>query len=324
MKVIKASSYYLEKKHPYEMIERIGKVCYKSEGSITDTSAEPFVEKMVKLNHMAMLEHGWIHFIVQSDIVPYIYDRLKEESKYLVLTMIGDIATDKDLLLISGSLRALNYKECKAIWDLGIGKLLCGEGFETALLPKGIEVPKGKDDIVLKMLTDEMVIDALQGDTKEIMKHIVHSAHFVCDRGVSHEFVRHRPCSFAQESTRYCDYQHDKHGNEITVIEPSYFETTEMGHSLPEYEFWLNAMETAEERYMRMRGVGLPAQIARAVLPNSLKTELIITANEEEWQHIIDLRYRGTTGAPHPDMKQSMSLIVDTLVEKSDGRLIKE
>ena len=317
MRILKAQSNYMEKKNPYEMIERIGKVCYKSEGNIKEGTAEPFVGKMVKLNHMAMLEHGWVHFVVRSDTVPYIYDKLKEESKYLVLTMIGDIATDEDLLLVSGSLRVLNYKECKAVWDLGIGKLLCEEGFATALLPEGVEIPKGNDNIVLKMLTDEMVIDALQGDTKEIMRHIVHSVHFVCDRGVSHEFVRHRPCSFAQESTRYCDYQHNKHGGEVTFIEP----VCMTRHDTEQYKIWLSALEQSEKAYLAMREAGCTPQEARSVLPNSLKTELVITATEEEWQHIIDLRYKGTTGAPHPDMVQSMALVVHTLEKESDGRL---
>ena len=150
----------------------------------------------------------------------------------------------------------------------------------------------------------------------EVMKHRTHTVLFVCDRGVSHELVRHRPASFAQESTRYCNYAIDRFGNEITVIKPCFYQEYS-----EEYDLWKAAMENAEYKYFQLLNAGSTPQEARSVLPNSLKTELIITANEVEWQHIIDLRYLGTTGAPHPQMKEVMGLIVPALIESSDRRL---
>ena len=148
-------------------------------------------------------------------------------------------------------------------------------------------------------------------------KHLTHTVVFTCDRGVSHEFVRHRPCSFAQESTRYCNYSQDKFGNEITVIEPCYWPD----HDSPQYKLWKSACESAESSYFELLGGGATAQEARSVLPNSLKTELVITATEQEWQHIANLRYHGTTGAPHPQMKEVMGIAMPLLAEASDGRI---
>ena len=150
------------------------------------------------------------------------------------------------------------------------------------------------------------------------MRHLTHTVLFVCDRGVSHELVRHRPCSFAQESTRYCNYGNDKHGNQITVIEPFFY--AEPGRE-KEYEIWKKSCEVAEKSYMDLLAIKKSPQEARSVLPNSLKTEIIMTATEEEWQHIINLRAIGTTGAPHPQIIQSMDLVYNRLVEMSGNRL---
>ena len=150
------------------------------------------------------------------------------------------------------------------------------------------------------------------------MRHLTHTVLFVCDRGVSHELVRHRPCSFAQESTRYCNYGNDKHGNQITVIEPFFY--AEPGRE-KEYEIWKKSCEVAEKSYMDLLAIKRSPQEARSVLPNSLKTEIIMTATEDEWQHIINLRAIGTTGAPHPQMKEIMLPWAKELAEITNGRI---
>ena len=144
----------------------------------------------------------------------------------------------------------------------------------------------------------------------------------MCDRGVTHEFVRHRPCSFAQESTRYCNYSLGKFDNSVTFIEPFFFDKFGDSHHL--YNAWCCAMEKAEEVYFCLLDNGATPQEARSVLPNSLKTELIITATEQEWKHIVNLRYFGTTGAPHPQIKEVMGLVVEDLAKASDGRILYE
>lgn len=133
-----------------------------------------------------------------------------------------------------------------------------------------------------------------------MLEHADVTVRFTVDRGVSHEVVRHRLASFAQESTRYCNYGKDKFGNEITVIEPKipkdalWFDRFFSG--------WFNVMKCAEENYMFMVSEGVPPEWARSVLPNSLKTEVIVTANIREWRHFFRLRAACETGMPHPQM----------------------
>lgn len=122
------------------------------------------------------------------------------------------------------------------------------------------------------------------------------TARFTVDRGVSHEIVRHRIASYAQESTRYCNYSKDKFGNEITVIAPPFYEVN------PELtKHWKAAMEQAERSYLAMIQDGASAQLARSVLPNSLKTEILVKMNMREWRHFFSLR--ADTPA-HPQMRE--------------------
>ena len=135
-----------------------------------------------------------------------------------------------------------------------------------------------------------------------MIEHSSLSVKFVVDRGVSHELVRHRIASFAQESTRYCNYSKDKFGNEITVILPCFFDTGMgiLSNSLV-YQEWKSACECAEERYFNLLKMGATPQQARTVLPNSLKTEITVTANYREWRNFFKLR---TAEAAHPQMRE--------------------
>lgn len=131
---------------------------------------------------------------------------------------------------------------------------------------------------------------------------------FTVDRGVSHELVRHRLASFAQESTRYCNYSKDKFGNEITVIRPWYLDS-----SSGAYNSWVREMNEAEKAYFAMLNQGCTPQEARAVLPNSLKTEIGMTTNMREWRNVLKLRAAGTTGKPHPQMLEVMVPLLNEL-----------
>ena len=135
-----------------------------------------------------------------------------------------------------------------------------------------------------------------------MIEHSSLSIKFIVDRGVSHELVRHRIASFAQESTRYCNYSKDKFGNEITVILPCFFDTGMgiLSNSLV-YQEWKLACERAEEYYFNLLKMGVTPQQARTVLPNSLKTEIIITANYREWRNFFKLR---TAEPAHPQMRE--------------------
>lgn len=130
---------------------------------------------------------------------------------------------------------------------------------------------------------------------ESIIEHEKVTVMFICDRGITHEIVRHRIAAYSQESTRYCNYSKDKFGNEITVIEPYFL----LGK--PSYENWKKACLTAEEQYMLMLNQGCSPQEARSILPNSLKTEIVVTYNLREWRHFFRLR---CSVAAHPQMRQ--------------------
>ena len=138
----------------------------------------------------------------------------------------------------------------------------------------------------------------LQVNHESVLEHASVSVRIVCDRGISHEIVRHRLASFSQESTRYANYAKEKFGKEISVIRPFFWE-----EDSKEYALWLEAMEKAEAIYLAMLEVGARPQEARSVLPNSLKTEIVVTANLREWRHIFKLR---CASPAHPQIRQVM------------------
>ena len=142
---------------------------------------------------------------------------------------------------------------------------------------------------------------------ESVLEHVSFSVLFVCDRGVSHEIVRHRIASYSQESTRYCNYSQDRFGNEITVVFPAFY--GQKGSSTAD-SLWFNSCAQAEYYYFRMLASGVSAQEARSVLPNSLKTELVMTANIREWRHFLKLR---TAPAAHPDMRKVAVMLLKKL-----------
>ena len=166
----------------------------------------------------------------------------------------------------------------------------------------------------------KLVAGLIKSGHEAMLEHASVTVKFVVDRGISHELVRHRLASFAQESTRYCNYSKDDFGSEITFIIPDYLEYKSEG-----WNIWKESMKQAEDAYFKMLDFGLSPQQARAVLPNSLKTEVVMTANLREWRHFFKLRALGTTGKPHPqmlevavplleDMKNLIPVVLDDLV----------
>jgi len=129
-----------------------------------------------------------------------------------------------------------------------------------------------------------------------VLEHASATFRFVCDRGVTHEMVRHRIAAYSQESTRYCNYGKAKFGQEITVIEPPGLE----GEAS---DLWRHAMHEAEVQYMGLLALGVAPQIARSVLPTCLKTEIVMTCNFREWLHVFGLR---TTKEAHPQIREVM------------------
>lgn len=154
----------------------------------------------------------------------------------------------------------------------------------------------------------KMVTRLVQSGHHAMLEHSQLSVKFICDRGVSHEMVRHRLCSFAQESTRYCNYSKDKFDNELTFIEPSFFVD-----DVTMYSFWRDACKKCEDTYMYMIHQGVSPQQARSVLPNSLKTEIVVTANYREWMTIFKLR---CAPEAHPQIREVMIPLQKELAAK--------
>lgn len=149
----------------------------------------------------------------------------------------------------------------------------------------------------------QFVKNILDRGHESVIEHISLSVRVICDRGVSHEIVRHRIASYSQESTRYCNYAKDKFGNELVFIKPLFFdEKSDL------FIKWKHAMEIAEETYLYLIAAGSSPQEARTVLPNSLKTEIIMTMNLREWRHFLRLR---TSSVAHPQMRQIAQMILD-------------
>ena len=152
-----------------------------------------------------------------------------------------------------------------------------------------------------------MVKSLVNNQHLAMLEHVFATVKVICDRGVSHELVRHRLASYAQESTRYCNYGH---AGEITVIKPRFFEEDTL-----KYDIWKAACKQCEVRYLQLLASGATPQEARTVLPNSLKTEIVMTMNLRGWMHFFNLRAIGTTGAPHPQMSEVAEMLLKNFAE---------
>lgn len=169
---------------------------------------------------------------------------------------------------------------------------------------------KSEDKITEDGESAKRFVQMIIGRGHEAMiEHSSMSIKFIVDRGVSHELVRHRIASFAQESTRYCNYSKDKFDNGITFIKPFFFK-----EGTTEYEEWEDAMDNAEQSYLFLiNECGATPQEARSVLPNSTKTEITITANYREWRNFFKLR---TAKAAHPQMREVTIPLLEELKKK--------
>lgn len=303
MEIIKSNAELIKLDNPLQMIELAGRTCYKSEDKITETSAIGFVDRMCKSKHTAMLEHGTITFRVDTitpDLpnvltsIPYIRWIKKGFTHYVTVSvahLIKYMNADYDNMLEKNS-ETFNIKLAHNILQT-----MCVE-FYKKYFDRVLVVDHGYkyEHKNVHIVEDILSIPAL---TLEEWKELATvSMKFTCDRGVSHELVRHR-VSVAQESTRYCNYaKTDKFGS-MKFIEPADFENW----PAEAVELVKKANEFAESTYNALINLGLTPQQSREVLNNGLKTEVVLTMSPNQWEHFLNLRSVGTTGAPHPDMK---------------------
>lgn len=282
----------LDKESLAVRIEFCGRICYKSEDKIDRESALPFVTKMAEHGHNSVLEMGVVTLQVENLSERQMTDFFLTQPRYL------HIDRNNKNLLVTGSVRA--FRELLMFHpDCAVVAAMCGflneehPYFFSTILPKNGMRNSDKEVIVRQLKLTE--VDTLPIETLRKHRHI--AVKFIVNRAITHEIVRHRPCSFLQESQRYCRYSDDKFGSEVTFIKPLFFE-----EESPEYRIWKTAMIDTERMYLQLLETSTP-QAARTVLPNSCKTELIVYANLKEWNHIFKLR---TTKAAEPTMREVM------------------
>jgi len=273
-------------------IEYCGRICYKSENRIDSESAIPFVRKMAENGHNSVLEMGVVTLTVTCDSPDPIHALFFLQPKFLQIDRLGD-----NRLLVTGSIRSfremLTFHPADAISQAIVLFLSKRHPYFFETLPLADESAS-----TTGIAIDKMNLNAVEHLTAPLCaKHRYLAVKFIVNRAVTHELVRHRPCTFLQESQRYCRYSADKFGNEVTFIKPVFFE-----EQSEEFAVWKQSMEAMETQYFRLLQTVTP-QAARTVLPNSCKTEIIVYANLLEWRHILFLR---TSQAAEPSMREVM------------------
>ena len=265
----------------YKQIEMAGRTCYKSEDKITETSAKEFVDRMIKSGHGAMLEHGTIYLDCPQHVFTKYIDNPYSKCEYTK----SHIEMDEEYY------SSLYYTDKQEYFFVTTNmRVLVENGWLGDL---------------------QYLCEPTEYHERRI------TVKFTCDRGVSHEFVRHRVFSFAQESTRYCNYSKDKFSNEITFITPPWFDKELHfnsgaldivdGFSELKEQFgldgavFLSNLLNAEDDYKTLINEEWKPQQARAILPNSLKTELVMTGFVSDWKHFFELR---CPGSAHPQARE--------------------
>ena len=167
------------------------------------------------------------------------------------------------------------------------------------------------EDRITDGSAEKMVAALIRSGHEAMLEHYSFTVKFICDRGIANELVRHRIASFAQESSRYCCYAKDKFGKELTFINPCFWEPDS-----DNYARWFHEMDEAEKTYLAMIEDGATPEQARDILPTSIKTEIVMTANLREFRHFFKLRAEGTTGKPHPQMLEITIPLLKELKQK--------
>ena len=268
----------------YKQIEWAGRHCYKSLDKITEDSAKEFVDRMIKSGHGAMLEHGtgYLKVLLNNELV------------------LEDAYGENNSVSAYGRYINNNYS-----------KVNCRDGLENVFITDTVEPGYAYITTNLRVLVENDWMEDLQYISEPTEYHEKrHTVKFICDRGILAEFTRHRSMSFAAESTRYCNYSKDKFGNEITFVFPiwmdeellnSYGSYHTVARSNTPESIFIAGLNNAEKDYLSLINMGWKAQEARSVLPNALKTELVMTGFESDWKHFFELR---CPGSAHPQARE--------------------
>ena len=270
MKLIESKAEYLPQasglEGVYKQIEKCGRTCYKSENKITEDSAKDFVDRMIKSSHTAMLEHGTVYIKLENK--PY------------------NTPLDSEYYNTIDKYQKNKYSKVNAIPNF-----VCKDDIGNDVYTYAYYITTN-----LRVLVENNWLDDLEYLCKPTEFHEKrYTMKFTCDRGVSHEVVRQREESFAQESQRFCNYLKDKFGMSVTFIQPDWV----LKEDQNEFE---NDIKAVEQLYFKWINKGYKAEQARYFLINGTKTEICVTGFSSDWKYFLDLRYFGMTGKPHPDM----------------------
>lgn len=272
-------------------IETCGRICYKSEDKISEESAIPFVTKIAAHGHNSVLEMAvatYRIFCASKDVVEF----HGCQPKYFTIDPI------EGGLLVTGSIRAFREMYTSHGDNPVVESLVTDLAGRYPYLFEGIFDPDKEVDSSNLLQVQKLKLAEVEDlPAEQLASHRFVGVKFVINRAVTHELVRHRPCSFLQESQRYCRYSQDKFGNQVTFVKPVFF-----SEESAEFSLWKVAMEETEKLYLKLLETSTP-QAARTVLPNSCKTEIITYCNLAEWKHIFALR---TSAAAEPSMREIM------------------
>lgn len=294
-------------------IEKVARTCYKSDYMMNPNLDRniKFIYGLFKRQHLSVFEHADFLFLVDKKYWDSIIAEHPEIYKFVDVCLHEDNRKDC-ILSVRVNMRVLiEYKEvlCKfnyALLDSSVDVWThTGYGNVVNYIFEPVHSLRNKEDNTLVTLVrDNFVLERIKSAHPNLDS-ITYT--FITDRGVTHELVRHRLCSFAQESTRYVNYAN---GEKVNFIIPSTLESW----SKDSAETFVNDVLGAIESYSVLIDEGkLTPQQARAVLPNCIKTEIVVTATREEWTHIINLRVHGSTGTPHPDIKALLTPVAKDL-----------
>ena len=310
----------------YKHIELCGRTCYKSEDKITENSAEEFVKRMIASNHTAMLEHGTVYLTLsicptnRNKIVHFswYYDNA-EANFYEVFSYVQSIFMFNPYTKVN----------IHTIEHTGVTTMYITTNLRVILENKF-------EDIMNEFITEPTIYHTPRITLK-----------FTTNIGVTREGNRMRANSIAEESTRYCDYSKDKFDNSIKFTLPTWINPNETEilacrdaetesrlysniienidgeeYNWNAIDWYLYALSTSAFAYKQLRKLGWSPQQAREVLPLATKSDVVYTAFPHQWRHFFDLRMFGTTGAPHPNMKDIATKAAEVLIENDLWKLI--
>lgn len=289
MKLVEPSVEEIKIDDTIDMIAKVARNCYLSTPKEPDEA--PFVSRLINNCHFAMVEHKALTFVVNKEL----YYEIKNINNPFVY-----MSNKNDVYLVTLSLRPIAEAYARKEFDNPLLVLISALSQRVKdVFFKDFEVESNEN---IRILSSEEISN-LSYEERKIHQFV--TMKIITDRGVSHELVRHRRCSFAQESTRYCNYSKNKFNGELSFIKPIDYEENK--------DVYETVFATIEKGYMDLASRKVTPDKARAILPNALKTSIVVTTNLTEWELIFGLRL---DFAAHHDMRRVIQLVKNHFVKE--------